>query len=98
MMPRVLFTVPPVWMVNAPVAETPTLRPVDCAPAAPTTVALGVTVSILVLVVLFGTVADQLPTLNQSVEAEPFQNSTARDGVVDASTIPSATDVPVRLC
>jgi len=51
-----------------------------------------------VLVVLSGTMADQLPTLNQSVEAEPFQNSTARDGVVDASTIPSATDVPVRLC
>ena len=97
-MPKVLFTVPPFWIVNAPVAETPTLRPVDCAPAAPTTVALGVTVSILVLVVLSGTMADQLPTLNQSVEAEPFQNSTARDGVVDASTIPSATDVPVRLC
>jgi len=26
--------VPPLWIVSAPVAETPTLRPVDCAPAA----------------------------------------------------------------
>src|SRR2546425_8408141 len=97
-MPKVLFMVPPFWIVNAPAAETPTLRPVDCAPAAPTTVALGVTVSILVLVVLSGTMADQLPTLNQLVEADPFQNSAARDGIVDASTIPSATDVPVRPC
>jgi hypothetical protein len=59
---------------------------------------LGVTVSILVLVVLSGTTAVQLPTLNQSVEAEPVQNSTAHDGVVDARIIPSATDVAVRLC
>jgi len=89
--------VPPFWIVNAPAAETPTLRPVDRAPAAPTTVALGVTVSILVLVVLFGTMTDQLPTVNQSVEAEPFQNSTARDGVVVANTAPSATtDVAQR--
>jgi len=67
------------------------------APAAPTTVALGVTVSILVLVELVGTIADQLPTLNQSVEAEPFQNSTARDGVIVAKTAPSATtDVGLR--
>jgi len=57
-----------------------------------------VTVSILVLVVLSGTMADQLPAVNQLVEAEPFQNSTAPDGVVDARTIPSATDVAVRLC
>jgi hypothetical protein len=96
-MPRVLFMVPPLWIVSAPVAETPTLRPVDCAPAAPTTVALGVTVSILVLVVLSGTMTDQLPTANQLVEAEPFQNSTAHDGIVDARTIPSATVVAVRL-
>jgi hypothetical protein len=90
--------VPPLWIVSAPVAETPTLRPVDCAPAAPITVALGVTVSILVLVVLSGTMTAQLPTVNQLVEAEPFQNSTAHDGIVDARIIPNATDVAVRLC
>jgi hypothetical protein len=88
--------VPPFWIVNAPVVETPTLRPVDCAPAAPTTVALGVTVSILVLVVLSGTMTAQLPTLNQSVEAEPFQNSTARDGVVAKTTPSATTDVAQR--
>ena len=56
------------------------------------------TVSILVLVVLSGTMTDQLPTANQLVEAEPFQNSTAHDGLVDAMTSPSATVVAVRLC
>jgi hypothetical protein len=54
-------------------------------------------VSILVLVVLSGTMVVQLPTVNQLVEAEPFQNSTAHDGIVDARIIPSATDVAVRL-
>jgi hypothetical protein len=39
-----------------------------------------------------------LPTANQLVEAEPFQNSTAHDGLVDARIIPSATVVAVRLC
>src|SRR5947209_374986 len=61
MMPKVLFTVPPFWIVSAPVPETPTRRPVACAPAAPTIVALGVAVSILVLSVLVGTPAVQLP-------------------------------------
>src|SRR5881396_3110309 len=89
-MPKVLLTVPPFWIVNAPVPKTPTLRPVACAPAAPTTVALGVTVSILVLVELVGTPADQLPALNQSAEAAPVHCSRARDGVVVAKTTPSA--------
>ena len=98
MMPRVLLTVPPVWIVNAAVPETPILRPVACAPAVPTTVALGATVSILVLVALVGTPADQLPALNQSVEVAPVQASKARDGVVVTMTIPSAMDVAVRPC
>ncbi|MEO8320620.1 MAG: hypothetical protein ABI561_20105, partial [Bradyrhizobium sp.] len=96
-MPRVLFTVPPFWIVNVPVPETPTRRPVDCAPAVPITVALGVTVSILVLVVLSGTAATQLPASNQSVEAAPDQNSTARAGVAVAEIAPNArTDVALR--
>ena len=95
MMPKILLTVPPFWIVSAPVPETPTLRSVDRAPAAPTTVALGVTVSILALVALVGTPPDQLPALNQSLEAAPVQ-STAHDGIVNARTIPSATDVAER--
>ncbi|MEP6839955.1 MAG: hypothetical protein ABJA75_17995 [Bradyrhizobium sp.] len=97
-MPRVLFTVPPFWIVNVPEQETPTLRPVDSAPAAPITVALGVTVSILVLVELVGTAANQLAASNQSVEAAPDQNSTARDGVAVAQIAPSVTtNVVLRL-
>src|SRR4051794_7234772 len=90
-MPKVLLTVPPLWIIIAPVLEAPTLRPVDRAPAAPTTAGLGVTVSILVLVELVGTPADQLPALNQSVETAPVHCSRARDGVVVAKTTPSAT-------
>jgi hypothetical protein len=92
--------VPPFWIVNAPVAETPTVRSDDCAPAAPITVALGVTVSILALLALVGTPPDQLPALNQSLEAAPVQ-STERDGIVDPSIIPRARDVaetPFRNC
>src|SRR4051794_3731606 len=95
-MPKVLLTVPPLWIVSAPVLEAPTLRPVDCAPAAPITAALGVTVSILVLVELVGTPADQLPALNQSVEAAPVHCSMARDGVVVAKATPSAPTHAVR--
>jgi len=59
---------------------------------------LGVTVSIVVLVELVGTPVDQLPALNQSVEAAPVQLSTARDGVVVIKTTPSATtDIGLRL-
>jgi hypothetical protein len=90
-MPKVLFTVPPFWIVKAPVLATPTLRPVACAPAAPTTVALGVTVSILVLSVLVGTPVDQLLALNQSPELAPIHNWLAFDGTVVANTAPSGT-------
>ena len=96
MMPAVLLTVPPAWMVNVPVAEAPTLRLTACAPAVPTTVALGVMVSIVALVPLVGTPPDQLPALNQLFEVVPVQ-STAREGVVVAATSPSATtDVALR--
>ncbi len=40
--------------------------------------------------------ATQLPALNQSVEAEPFQNSTARDGVVVKTSPSATTDVARR--
>src|SRR5665213_1809224 len=89
-MPRVLFTVPPFWMVNAPVPKTPTRRPVDCAPGAPITVALGATVSICVLVASVGTPADQLLALNQSLEAVPVHCASARDGIAVVVTSPSA--------
>ena len=64
-----------------------------CAPAAPTTVALGATVAIRMSTALVGTPADQLPAVNQSVEVAPVQ-SVARDGVDVARTSPSATVEP----
>ena len=94
-MPKVLFIVPPFWIVNAPVPKTATRRPVDCAPGTPITVAFGVTVSMTVLVALVGTPADQLLALNQSLEAVPVH--CARAGMAVAETSPSAmTDDAMR--
>ncbi|MCS3930540.1 hypothetical protein M2175_005571 [Bradyrhizobium elkanii] len=81
---------PPLWIVSVPVPEMPTKTVFACAPAAPTTVALGATVSIFTSTALVGTPADQLPAVNQSVEVAPVQ-SVARDGVDVARTSPSAT-------
>jgi len=53
--------------------------------------------SMIVLVELVGTLADQLPALNQSVEAAPIHWSAARDGVVVAETTSNATtDIALR--
>ncbi len=62
---------------------TETVFPV--APAAPTTAGFGLLVPIYTSLVLVGTPADQLPAVNQSVEAVPVQVVCAWDGIVAAS-------------
>src|SRR5262245_16309273 len=77
-------TTPPFWIVSVPVPELPTKRFCTCAPGAPTTVALGVIVSIFASIARVGSPADQLPALNQSVEMVPVQLVCARAGVTPA--------------
>src|SRR5262249_19048811 len=86
MTPPWFWNVPPPWMVTVPVARSPTVRMCACAPAAPITVALGVTVSTVAFEVMafVGPPAVQLPALNQSVEVVPVQAVCACDRVVAA--------------
>jgi len=87
--PPPLLTVPPFWIVSIPVPKSPTVR---LFVVAPTTVAWGLTVSIVTLSVLVGTAAgDQLPAVNQSVEAAPVQVSSARAGVTNGVIVASAS-------
>jgi len=64
--PITSLTAPPLWIVSMPLAETPTVRLFAAAPAAPTTVAWGVTVSMDTLSALVGTaLRDQLPATSR---------------------------------
>src|SRR5690349_15909178 len=72
----VVVSVPPFCSVSRPLPPVTEPIPIapDCAPAAPSTVGLGVMVLMVVTVVAPGTaLLDQLPAVNQSVEAEPDQ-------------------------
>src|SRR5436853_532704 len=68
------LTVPPFWTLSEPVPDAPMLKILACAPAAPTTVAFGVTVLMDTSSPLVGTPVDQFPALNQSDEVTPVQS------------------------
>src|SRR5262245_39501430 len=69
-----LLRVPPLWIVSMPVPAWPTLSAEAVAPAVPTTVAFGTTVSINADVAPVGTPgAVQLPGENQLDEIAPVQ-------------------------
>src|SRR5881227_1369311 len=57
------LTVPPFWTLSEPVPDAPMLKILACAPAAPTTVAFGITVLMDTSSPLVGTPVDQFPAL-----------------------------------
>ena len=80
---RGIFTVPPLWIVSAPVPFWPTVRFCASPPGLATTVGFGDTVLMLALVPAVGTPAFQLPAVNQSEETAPVQFVWARVDDVD---------------
>src|SRR5262249_22050607 len=97
--PKMLLTVPPLWIVSAPVPFWPTKTTWAVAPAVPTTAAFGVTVSMNADVPTgpIGTPAVQLPGVNQSEEIAPVQKVCARVDDVAASNA-AATTVVANKC
>ena len=88
--PKTSVNVPPFWIVSMPATFWPTVRFWAVAPAAPTTVAFGVTVLIIASLAAVGTPALQLPGVNQLEELVPVQLVCALVDTTDAASNTSA--------
>jgi hypothetical protein len=93
-----LLRVPPLWIVSMPVPAWPTMSCEGVAPAVPTTVAFGATVSINAEIAPVGTPgAVQLPGVNQLEEIAPVQLLVCARADVVASNA-AATTVVANKC